>query len=213
MYSKVLNQVDQIPLVDRVDYFRQISHRSSHSDQMLFPPLARQLAPFHNNHSNGGGGTKGRHSLGGGDAGRSVVRYQDGVQRMHQRFDQQNNRGESERMSSALQEVTSGRWGVGEDNDFEEGRSSSSGGGKKARYSNGSSGNPGAGRRHSYPLNGPQRQREYEGGRQGQGAHSSGRWDQSHSSQHTQHQQHSSRHSSVLDPALRGESRKRRFNH
>lgn len=86
----MLREIDGVTNNERLGYFRDVTRRSSYGDQMLFPPLARQLAPFNNNNSssaqggnNGsrGGAPQGRHSFGGGgggDNGRSVVvRYQE----------------------------------------------------------------------------------------------------------------------------------------
>eukprot|EP01032_Pedospumella_encystans_P013202 gene13202-15213_t len=80
-YPQLLREIDSIPANERLGFFRDVTRRSSYSDQMLFPPLARQLAPFNNNpsssqnQSNGRAGvSQGRHSLGGGSSGADTGR-------------------------------------------------------------------------------------------------------------------------------------------
>ena len=50
----MLKDVDSIPMSERLAYYREVTRRCGHNDQMLFPPLARMLAPFTS--SSGGGG-------------------------------------------------------------------------------------------------------------------------------------------------------------
>jgi hypothetical protein len=71
----VLQEIDSVPNARRYDYFKDLTRRSSFGDQMLFPPLARQMTapisyPPQNSYGNGngsrGGTVTGRHSFGGG---------------------------------------------------------------------------------------------------------------------------------------------------
>ena len=101
----MLREIDSIPANERLGFFRDVTRRSSYSDQMLFPPLARQLAPFNNNpsssqnQSNGAraGVSQGRHSLGGGssgaDTGRTVTTMQQRAQSVGPRVQQQGRSG------------------------------------------------------------------------------------------------------------------------
>jgi hypothetical protein len=226
LFAAALSEIDVFKdPAARIEYFQEITRRCGQADKNLFPPLAR-LPSASSSSGAQNGNARSRHSIGGSadtrDTGRSVVRYQDGVQRLQQNAAPQNER---ERFASALEAVTSGRK-VGYDRggaDYYEREQDAPGSGHKRaktshappqhqQYQQQGGGGGGGSRRHSYPLNVPQRHENqlrshggnhHNGGGQHQQQHS--RWDNSQGGRQAA--------PSVLDPAWneRFESRKRRF--
>ncbi len=172
----MLRDIDSIPANERLGYFRDVTRRSSYSDQMLFPPLARQLAPFNNNPSssqNQGGGARagvsqGRHSLGGGgDSGRTVTTVQQRAQSVGPRVQQQGRSGFDSGSGSALgkrksnePELASRYATLYPSSGYEEGRDRERGD-RERDYNNYHDSNNA--RRNSFPANGATRGRSSHG--------------------------------------------------
>lgn len=80
----MLRELDDIPLNERLGYYKDLTRRCGHGDQMLFPPLARQQ--YSNNSHSNMNNPNNRHSIGGTDSRSVHLKYQD---------DDRGNRGSS----------------------------------------------------------------------------------------------------------------------
>lgn len=107
----MLRELDDVPLSERVAYYKEVTRRCGHGDQMLFPPLARLAHAAHSaNHSNNSSrnnstaNLNSRHSIGG-DARSVSLKFQDNDRSY--RGDQGGGGSASKSKGSALEKVTS----------------------------------------------------------------------------------------------------------